>query len=1400
MADAGNDNAAGCCGLIMLIGIVVLAFTHPALFFLIVVALIIIGIISKAGRQSAVSSAPASESPENPVSASGSQQVKDDNPPRAEIGDKAAARTKTKREPGKDKAAVQARRKASKKHARNPRLINAGSIGPAGHGKTALTVALTKVLAEKFGGVPMSFDKIATPPAEKVRGVTIKIACAEYCTGKRRYAHSDCPSYADYAKSVITGAAQLDGAVLVVAADEDPAPQTRESILLARKAGFSHIIVFLNKCDKVDNEELLDLKEKEIRKLLTEFQFPGEDIPVIRGSALGALNGEKKWAEKILELAETMDRYIPDPIDDADLPFLMPIEVISPVNDRETAVTGCIERGSIMVGDSVEIVGIKPAVTAECVNVEINGETPDEGCAGQNANILLHGITRDEVARGQVLAQPDTIGSHDRFQAEVYVLTREEGGSHAAIPNGHHLQFLFRTAEVPGVIALPEGAEEAQPGAIVTMNVTLTFPVAISRGLRFVIREGGHTAGVGIVTGTDGHSYDDLNVRVNAEKEHAEAEARAKAEKERREAEARAKAEAKRISESGSYGYGYGARERYVRKLPHVNVGTIGHVDHGKTTLTAALSSILYEKYGGNVPMSFDEINDAPEEKMLGPTISCSRVEYDTDKRHYAHVDCPGHVDYVKLLLAGASRMDGAVLVVAATDGPMPQTREHILLARQVGVPYIIVFLNKCDLVDDEDLLELVEIEVRELLIEYRFPGDDTPVIRGSALGAMNGEEKWVEKILELVETMDSYIPEPIRDVDYPFLMPIEDVFPVSGCGTMVTGRVERGIIRVGDSMEIVGIRPTATTVCTSIHTYRKTIDEGRPGDNVGVLLRGIKHEEVERGQVLAHPGTITPHIMFQAEVYVLTKEEGGRHTAFLNGYRPQFYFRTTDVTGTIALPEGTEMVMPGDNVTMNVTLIHPVAMSKGLRFAIREGGHTVGAGVVVDIYDGYSYGDYNFGVKAEKERREAEARAKAERERREAEARARAEREQAEADARAENREMYGPKHGMMKYVRNLPEVKVGTIGHADHGKTTLVAALFTLMHRKFDRNWIAGSSEDKARGITINAAHTEFDTDKRHYTCTDCPSHYYYVKSMITGAMEMDCAILVVSASDGPDSQTREQIRLARQVGVPYIIVFMNMCDMVEDDELIELTEMEVRELLTEYKFPGDDIPVIWGSAQGALIGEERWVERIYELAETMDSYIPDPIRDVDRPFLLPIEDVFAISGRGTVVTGRIESGIIRIGDRVEIVGFRSTAATECTSVEMFRKTLDEGRAGENVGVLLRGTKREEVERGQVLALPGSIKAYTRFEAEVYVLTKEEGGRHTAFLNGHCSQFYFRTTDVTGTISLPEDTEMVYPGDFVTMEVTLKRPVAMSRGLHFAIREDDRTVGAGVVTEMMD
>ena len=393
------------------------------------------------------------------------------------------------------------------------------------------------------------------------------------------------------------------------------------------------------------------------------------------------------------------------------------------------------------------------------------------------------------------------------------------------------------------------------------------------------------------------------------------------------------------------------AKAKFERNKPHVNVGTIGHVDHGKTTLTAAIATICAKTYGGEAK-DYSQIDSAPEEKARGITINTSHVEYDSPIRHYAHVDCPGHADYVKNMITGAAQMDGAILVCAATDGPMPQTREHILLSRQVGVPYIIVFLNKCDLVDDEELLELVEMEVRELLSTYDFPGDDTPVIRGSALAALNGEagQYGEDAVIALVDALDSYIPEPERAIDKAFLMPIEDVFSISGRGTVVTGRVETGIVKVGEEVEIVGIKDTVKTTVTGVEMFRKLLDEGRAGENCGVLLRGTKREDVQRGQVLAKPGTIKPHTKFDAEVYVLSKEEGGRHTPFLNGYRPQFYFRTTDVTGAIQLKEGVEMVMPGDNVEMSVELIHPIAMDPGLRFAIREGGRTVGAGVVAKV------------------------------------------------------------------------------------------------------------------------------------------------------------------------------------------------------------------------------------------------------------------------------------------------------------------------------------------------------------------------------------------------------------------------------------------------------------------
>jgi elongation factor Tu len=392
------------------------------------------------------------------------------------------------------------------------------------------------------------------------------------------------------------------------------------------------------------------------------------------------------------------------------------------------------------------------------------------------------------------------------------------------------------------------------------------------------------------------------------------------------------------------------AKAKFERDKPHVNVGTIGHIDHGKTTLTAAITKVLNEKFGGTEVRSFESIDNAPEEKARGITIATSHVEYQTPNRHYAHVDCPGHADYVKNMITGAAQMDGAILVVSAADGAMPQTREHILLARQVGVPYIVVFLNKVDMVDDPELLELVEVEIRDLLSEYEFPGDDIPFVAGSALKALEGDEEYEAKILELAEALDTYIPEPVRDLDKPFLMPVEDVFSITGRGTVATGRVEQGIIKTGETVEIVGIRPTTSTVVTGVEMFKKILDEGRAGDNVGCLLRGTKRDEIERGQVLCKPGSITPHTKFKAEVYVLKKEEGGRHTPFFTGYRPQFYFRTTDVTGVANLPEGTEMVMPGDNVQMEIELIQPIAMDAGLRFAIREGGRTVGSGVVTEV------------------------------------------------------------------------------------------------------------------------------------------------------------------------------------------------------------------------------------------------------------------------------------------------------------------------------------------------------------------------------------------------------------------------------------------------------------------
>ena len=554
------------------------------------------------------------------------------------------------------------------------------------------------------------------------------------------------------------------------------------------------------------------------------------------------------------------------------------------------------------------------------------------------------------------------------------------------------------------------------------------------------------------------------------------------------------------------------AKAKFERTKPHCNIGTIGHVDHGKTTLTAAITKTLHARYGTGEEVAFENIDKAPEERERGITISTAHVEYETPHRHYAHVDCPGHADYVKNMITGAAQMDGAILVVAATDGVMAQTREHILLSRQVGVPYIVVFMNKCDMVDDEELLELVEMEIRELLNEYEFPGDDIPVIRGSALQALNDPMgPWGDKILELMEAVDSYVPDPVRDTDKPFLMPVEDVFSITGRGTVATGRVERGTLHLNDSVEIVGIKEeNRTVVVTGIEMFRKLLDEAQAGDNIGALLRGVQRTDIERGQCLCKPGSVKCHKKFTAQVYVLTKDEGGRHTPFFNNYRPQFYFRTTDVTGVCELPAGTEMCMPGDNVEMTIELIHPVAMEQGLRFAIREGGRTVGS---------------------------------------------------------------------------------------------------------------------------------------------------------------------------------------------------------------------------------------------------------------------------------------------------GRVEAGTLHVSDEVEIVGIKEeTRKVVVTGVEMFRKLLDEAQAGDNIGALLRGVQRNEIERGQCLCKPGSVKCHKKFTAQVYVLTKDEGGRHTPFFNNYRPQFYFRTTDVTGVCELPEGTEMCMPGDNVEMTIELIHPVAMEQGLRFAIREGGRTVGSGRVAKIIE
>ena len=755
------------------------------------------------------------------------------------------------------------------------------------------------------------------------------------------------------------------------------------------------------------------------------------------------------------------------------------------------------------------------------------------------------------------------------------------------------------------------------------------------------------------------------------------------------------------------------AKKKFERTKPHVNIGTIGHIDHGKTTLTAAITKYLALK-GGSEYRAFDSIDNAPEERERGITIAIAHVEYQTDARHYAHVDCPGHADYIKNMITGAAQMDGAILVVAATDGPMPQTREHILLARQVEVPYMVVFLNKVDAVDDPELLDLVELEVRELLSKYNFPGDDIPVIRGSALKALEAtggvDDPAYACIQELMDAVDSYIPTPERAVDKPFLMPVEDVFGIKGRGTVATGRIERGIVKVGDEVEIVGIRPTRKIVVTGVEMFKKLLDEGRAGDNVGCLLRGIERDDIERGQVLAKTG------LHQAA-----------HQVHRPGLRPD------QGGGRPAHPVLQRLPAP----------VLPPHHRRDGRHRPPRGG------------------------------RDDHARRQRRHDRR------------AHHPDRPRGRPALRHPRGWpdRRRRRHRGHHRVGTrwqssgSGSASRPTTT---ACWTSPRR---RSWRPPSAP-----APTSSARCRCRPGSRSSPCSGRPSS----------------TRTVVAATDGPMPQTREHILLARQVEVPYMVVFLNKVDAVDDPELLDLVELEVRELLSKYNFPGDDIPVIRGSALKALEAGDDVDDPAYaciqELMDAVDAYIPTPERAIDKPFLMPVEDVFGIKGRGTVATGRIERGIVKVGDEVEIVGIRPTRKIVVTGVEMFKKLLDEGRAGDNVGCLLRGIERDDIERGQVLAKTGSIKPHTKFTARVYVLTKEEGGRHTPFYNGYRPQFYLRTTDVTGAIGLPEGAEMIMPGDNVDMTVELITPIALEIGQRFAIREGGRTVGAGAIVAITE
>ncbi|KAL9981507.1 hypothetical protein ACROYT_G010214 [Oculina patagonica] len=798
--------------------------------------------------------------------------------------------------------------------------VNIGTVGHVDHGKTTLTAAITKVLAEGGDANFKSYTDIDNAPEEKARGITINTAHVEYQTANRHYGHVDCPGHADYIKNMITGAAQMDGAILVVAATDGQMPQTREHLLLANQVGVKHLVVYLNKADIVEDEEVLELVELEMREVLSEYGYDGDNTPIITGSALCALEDKnpEMGKDSILKLLEAVDEYIPTPARDLDKPFLLPIEDVFSIAGRGTVVTGRVERGTIKSGDEVEVVGHGSKAKTIVTGIEMFHKLLDRGEAGDNLGALVRGLKREDVKRGMVLCAPGTVKSHTKFEAQVYILKREEGGRHKPFVSNYQPQMYIRTGDVAATITLPEGKDFIMPGEDATFTIKLMFDIAIEQGLRFTLREGSRTVGTGVnlLFLQTGRKSAVLQLRNYA-------------------------APAKKAT--------------FSRSKPHVNIGTVGHVDHGKTTLTAAITKVLAEVGDANFK-SYTDVDNAPEEiKAHGITINTAHVEYQTANRHYGHVDCTGHEDYIKNMITGAAKMDGAILVVAATDGLMPQTREHILLANQVGMfQHLVVYLNKADIVEDEEVLELLELEMREVLSEYGYDGDNTPIITGSALCALEDKnpEMGKDSIIKLLEAVDKYIPTPARDLDKPFLLPIEDVFSITGRGTVVTGRVERGIINVGEEVEVVGLGSKAKTMVTGVEMFRKLLDRGEAGDNVGALVRGLKREDVKRGMVLCAPGTVKSHTKFEAQVYILKREEGGRHKPFVSNYQPQMYIRTGDVAATITLPEGKDFIMPGEDATFTIKLMFDIAIEQGLRFTLREGSRTVGTGVVTKIIE----------------------------------------------------------------------------------------------------------------------------------------------------------------------------------------------------------------------------------------------------------------------------------------------------------------------------------------------------------------------------------------------------------------------------------------------------------------